>query len=95
MGTAERTGGHAVVAVVEHEVVEALAEASRDAEAVLLAVLAAVGDASAPVVLVASPALTAHLDHIEIGVSSAVAYDLNLLVVLKKDGTAQRQRWNT
>jgi len=52
MRTAQRTGGHTVVAVVEHEVREAPADAARQAEAVLLAPLPAVGDALAPIVLV-------------------------------------------
>jgi len=84
MRTAQRTGGHTVVAVVEHEVREAPADAARQAEAVLLAPLPAVGDALAPIVLVAPPALAAHLDLVEVRVGGAVAHDLHLLVVLEE-----------
>jgi len=84
MRTAQRTGGHTVVAVVEHEVREAPADAARQAEAVLLAPLPAVGDALAPIVLVPPPALAAHLDLVEVRVGGAVAHDLHLLVVLEE-----------
>lgn len=46
MRTAQRTGGHTIVAIVEHEVIEALTLSSRQTEAILLAAIAAVGHTS-------------------------------------------------
>lgn len=42
MWTAQRTGGYAIVAIVEHEVIEALAFSSRQTEAILQAAITTV-----------------------------------------------------
>lgn len=86
VGTSQRTRGHTVVAVIQNKVGEALANATGQAEAVLLAAIAAVGDALAPVVLVAPPPLATYLDHVEVGIRCAVAHNFDLLVVLEEHG---------
>lgn len=92
MRTAQRTGGHTIVAIVEHKVIEALTLSSRQTEAILLAAIAAVGHTSRPIVLVASPTLAAHLDDIVMGISGAVPNNLYLLVVLKEDRTVEHKK---
>lgn len=86
MRTAQRTGGHTIVAVVEHKVREAHAFAARHTEAVLLAPLTAIRNALAPVIFIAAPALATNLDHVHVGIGGAVAHNLHLLVVLKEHG---------
>lgn len=86
MRTAQRTGGHTIVAVVEHKVREAHAFAARHTEAVLLAPLTAIRNALAPVIFIAPPALATNLDHVHVGIGGAVAHNLHLLVVLKEYG---------
>lgn len=83
-------GGHTIVAVVKHKVIEALAVATRQTESILLTTISTIWDASAPVVLITSPALAADLDDVKVGIQGTVAYDFHLLVVLKN--TALRSR---
>lgn len=90
MRTAQRTRGYTIVAIVEHEIIETLTLSSGQAEAILLATIAAVGHTSRPIVLVASPTLAADLDDIVVWIGGAVAHDLHFLVVLKEDRTASR-----
>lgn len=87
MRAAQRTGGHTLIAIVEHEVREALAPATGQTEAILPAALPTIRHTSGPIVLVSPPALAADLDDIEVRIGRAIAHDLQLFVVLKENSS--------